>query len=181
LVVGMRKYFPIFDYDRGLTLSEENAKRLIDDAKILFEEKRYLSAVYLAVQGIEEIGKALLFLKYKREQKKITKSQWERVFMNHVKKLGEVQKAINEHCTKISFHEGVGKSKKYYSKEKSQKMIVGALKLDKEKFAYVDYDFLKQKWSTPMKLDMIDFEGVVKTIVYGYSQRAIYALEKEKT
>lgn len=175
----MSAYFPISDYDKGIMLSKENAERLIEDARMLFEAKKYSSAFYLAVQGIEEIGKALLFLRYEREQKKITKSQWERVFMNHVKKLEEVQKAINKHCTKIRFSEGVGKSKKYYSEEKVQKMIVGALKLDKEKFAYVEYDFHRQKWFTPLKPDVIDLEGVAKAIVYGYPQRAIYALEKE--
>lgn len=175
----MSAYFPISDYDKGVTLSKENAERLIEDAKMLFEAKKYSSAFYLAVQGIEEIGKALLFLRYKREQKKITKSQWEKVFMNHVTKLEEVQEAINKHATKTRFFEGFGKSKKYLPEEKVQKMIVGAIKLDKEKFAYVEYDFHRQKWLTPLKPEVIDLEDIVKAIVYGYPQRAFYALKKE--
>ena len=58
-------------------------------------------------------------------------------------------------------------------------MIVNALKRDKDKFAYVDYDFQKQKWSTPLRPDMIEFAKVVKGIVYTRSKMAFYALEKE--
>jgi AbiV family abortive infection protein len=176
----MGVYFPLIDYNKGIMLSKENAKRLIDDAKMLFEAKKYPSAFYLAIQGIEEIGKALLFLKYKREQKKITESQWEKVFMNHEKKLGEVYRAISKHCVKIRVFEGWGGNfKKYFPEDEVQKMLVGALKLDKEKFAYVEYDFRKQKWFTPLKPDLVDLEGVVKSIVYGYSRMGFYALEKE--
>jgi hypothetical protein len=48
-------------------------------------------------------------------------------------------------------------------------------------FAYVEYDFYRQKWLTPLKPYVIDLEGVVKAIVYGYPQRAVYALEREMT
>ena len=176
----MRFYFPILDYDKGLMLSEENARRLIEDAKILFEKKRYPSASYLAIQGIEEVGKALLFLRYKREQKKITKSQWEKVFGQHEPKLNEVQKAITKHVGKVRISEGFGTAKKYWSDDRVQKWTVGWLRRDKDDFAYVGYDFQNQKWLNPSKPDKIDYEGVVKAFVFGYTQRAIYALEKEK-
>ena len=175
----MSAYFPISNYDKGITLSKENAERLFENAKMLFEAKKYSSASYLALQGIEEIGKALLFLEYKREKKKITKSQWEKVFKDHTKKLEKVLEAITKHCTKIRVSEGFGKSKKYLPENKVLKMMRRGLMQDKDEFAYIDYDFHRQKWLTPLKPDFIDLEGVVKAIVYGYSQRAIYALEKQ--
>jgi len=176
----VRKYFPIFDYDKGLTLSEENARRLIDDAKILFEKKRYSSASYLAIQGMEEVGKALLLLRYKREKKEITKSQWKNVFCQHKLKLDEVQKAITKHVGKFRVFEGFGTAKKYWSDDRVQEWLVKALKREKDDFAYVDYDFQNQKWLIPFKPDKIDFEGVVKAFVFSYTNSAIYALEKEK-
>ena len=115
------KYFRLSDHDKGITFSIENARRIINDAKMLFEANRYSSALYLAIQGIEEIGKALLFLKYKRDQGSITKSQWDKIFCCHTEKLRAVQEAITKHCVKIRFYEGFGNSRKYYPDDEVQK------------------------------------------------------------
>jgi AbiV family abortive infection protein len=174
-------YFPLTEYDDGIELSEENAKRLIEDSKILLENKRHHSAVYLAIQGIEEIGKALLFLKYKREQKKITKTQWEKVFCKHERKISEVQEKISKHLTTVKVYEGFGKSRKYLSDKRVHEILVKGLKRNKEDFAYVNYDFTKQKMTAPTNLKIADFEAFTKSIVIGYTQKAIIVLEKEKT
>jgi AbiV family abortive infection protein len=174
-------YFPLTKYDKGLRLSEENARRLIEDSQILLKNRRHHSAVYLAIQGIEEVGKALLFLKYKKDQKKITKTQWEKVFCDHKRKISEVQEKISRHLTTVKVYEGFGKSRKYLSDKRVHEMLVNGLKRNKEDFAYVNYDFEKQKMTIPTKLEIAEFEAFTKSIIIGYTKKAIIALEKEKT
>jgi len=50
------------DNPKGDDLSRirRNAKRLLRDAKLLSDNKRYASAFALAVLGLEEIGKVIL-------------------------------------------------------------------------------------------------------------------------
>ena len=50
------------DNPKGDDLSRirRNAKRLLRDAKLLSDNKRYASAFALAVLGLEEIGKSIL-------------------------------------------------------------------------------------------------------------------------
>jgi AbiV family abortive infection protein len=47
-------------HEKQLTLILGNASRLLKDADLLFDHKRYASAFALAVLGLEEIGKALI-------------------------------------------------------------------------------------------------------------------------
>jgi len=177
----MHSFFPLTNYDEGVKLSEDNARRLIEDPKILLKNERHHSAVYLAIQGIEEIGKALLFLKYKKDQKEITKTQWEKVFCDHRRKIREVQEKITKHIGTVNVYEKFGDSKIYWSNERVHEMLVNGLKRNKEDFAYLNYDFSKQRMTIPAKLDIANFEALTKSIVIGYTQRAMYALEKEKT
>jgi AbiV family abortive infection protein len=53
---------PVERPDKGDDLSriKRNAKRLLRDAKLLSDNKRYASAFALAVLGLEEIGKSIL-------------------------------------------------------------------------------------------------------------------------
>lgn len=179
----MTIHLPLRDYEKGTTLSEENARRLIEDARRLFKEERYPSALYLAVQGIEEIGKALLFLQYKREKKDITKCEWDRVFCNHPRKLEEVEKAIARHVRKIKSWEGFGanlKEIREIPEDEFQKDFARWLKRDKDRLAYVNYDFTRIKWSTPCDPDVIGgSRDFLESVVYGYFEYAILALEKE--
>jgi AbiV family abortive infection protein len=46
--------------DKQLHLILGNAKRLLDDSRLLVDHRRYASAFALAVLGVEEIGKILL-------------------------------------------------------------------------------------------------------------------------
>ena len=181
----MTAHLPLRDYEKGMTLSEENAKRLIDDAKILFREKRYPSALYLAVQGIEEIGKALLFLRSRRQKKGITKCQWKKEFCDHPRKLEEVEKAIARHVRKIESWEGFGpdlEAMRKIPEDEFQKDFVKWLKQDKDRLAYVDYDFTRIEFSSPCDPDVIGgSRDFVESVVYRYSEDAMLALEKEKS
>lgn len=44
----------------GMTCAKQNAKRLADDAQLLFTSERYPSALSLAVLSLEESGKAMI-------------------------------------------------------------------------------------------------------------------------
>ena len=46
--------------DKQLSLILGNATRLLDDARLLADNRRYASAFALALLGVEEIGKVLL-------------------------------------------------------------------------------------------------------------------------
>lgn len=181
----MTDYPLLRDYDKGIRLSKENAERLIEDAKMLFESKKYPSAFYLAVIGIEEIGKALLLLKYKKEQKEITKTQWKNVFCFHQEKLRIVEKAITQHIRKTKAQYGFGEnamrgiSEGEVSNIDVSNMIVEGLKQDKDAFLYVGYDFSRSVWSTPLKPDLFNLKDVVESLVHNYYEMAIFALEKE--
>jgi len=70
----------------GINSAFRNAKRLYDDANLLFEAERYPSAVTLAVLAIEEIGKDLILrdLLFVSGQKELS-AGW-KAFVSHRKK-----------------------------------------------------------------------------------------------
>jgi AbiV family abortive infection protein len=70
----------------GINLARENARRLIDDARLLFAAKRYPSAAQLAILAIEESGKeAILRSLAAAEADDEAKARWEE-YRQHSKK-----------------------------------------------------------------------------------------------
>ncbi len=70
----------------GMNTARQNARRLYEDARLLFEHRRYASAAALAVLAIEESGKLPILreLALARDEKAV-RSAW-RSFRSHTKK-----------------------------------------------------------------------------------------------
>lgn len=64
----------------------KNAKRLSEDAKLLFESKRYSSCVSLAVLALEELGKSFMLLNACEKKQEVGSRDWPK-FRSHRKKL----------------------------------------------------------------------------------------------
>jgi AbiV family abortive infection protein len=70
----------------GCRLSIENAKRLAEDAEFLKQNNRPASAFSLSINAWEELGKAVLLLRYHKQKQDISDRDWFRVLCNHRKK-----------------------------------------------------------------------------------------------
>jgi AbiV family abortive infection protein len=70
----------------GMNAAAQNAKRLAEDARLLFDNQRYASALALAVLSIEESGKSRIFreLALARDEKELREC-W-REYRSHTKK-----------------------------------------------------------------------------------------------
>jgi len=77
---------PKKSYLEGLRLSQKNAERLFSKANELFNKKQILAAFLIGLAAYEEVGKALLILKY-WDDESISKNQWDKWFKDHKKKL----------------------------------------------------------------------------------------------
>ena len=64
----------------------KNAKRLSEDAKLLFESKRYSSCVSLAVLALEELGKLFMLLDACEKKQEVGSRNWLK-FKSHPKKI----------------------------------------------------------------------------------------------
>ena len=94
----------------------------------------------------------------------------------------ELARALTTHCRRITVRNGNTldiKSLKKWGDDKILGFLVENFKQDKDAFVYVNYDFIKQEWSSPMKLHEMNLENFTRDFVYDYAQMAIYALEKE--
>ena len=70
---------------------------MIDVATSLFGYGRYTFSIFLAYNGVEEYGKALLLMDEIRAGKNsISKSRWKNIYENHKRKIKRVQKALHE-------------------------------------------------------------------------------------
>jgi AbiV family abortive infection protein len=70
----------------GMNAACENARRLVEDAEILFDSQRYSSAVSLAILAIEESGKTAILREMATAQDgKALKAAW-KSYRSHTKK-----------------------------------------------------------------------------------------------
>ncbi len=65
----------------------KNAKRLSEDAKSLFESKRYSSCLSLAVLALEELGKSFMLLDAYVKKQEVESRDWFKKFSSHREKL----------------------------------------------------------------------------------------------
>jgi AbiV family abortive infection protein len=70
----------------GCKLSIENAKRLAEDARLLKQNIRPQSALWVALAAWEELGKAVLLLRYYKQKENISKKDWFGVLRDHKSK-----------------------------------------------------------------------------------------------
>jgi AbiV family abortive infection protein len=67
----------------GCRLAVENANRLAEDARLLRQNDRLQSAYSVSLDAWEELGKAVLLLRYWKQKQNISKADWSKVLRNH--------------------------------------------------------------------------------------------------
>lgn len=88
----------------GTLLALKNADRLSKDAKILFENKKYSSAIALSTLALEEFGKHCLLLReeFTNHQRQIDTKIWHNEFENHKAKLNSIIEHIRKFLTRAN-------------------------------------------------------------------------------
>ena len=111
-----------------------NAHRMSQDAKLLFEAKRYSSCVSLAVLALEEFGKSYMLQHAHTTRRAITLDVWNKEFKSHNKKLQFIRE-----CYQMIFPQ---------NKEAYEKLDAVLDKLQNEKMRafYIDWDTKHDEW-----------------------------------
>lgn len=91
-----RKEIPYKMLPRGILISFRNSLRLLDDAILLAEFKRYKNAIIQVLLAREEFSKTLIFLEHFNNQKDITKKQVNTYFKSHWYRLAELARFEDE-------------------------------------------------------------------------------------
>ena len=125
---------PPEEQPEGIRLSIENCKRLVTDAKILFDNKRYSSAIMLLILAKEEFAKALLLLNHEKDGLELSVNKVKEYFSDHEIRLEEFGKY---------FHRSLGSE----MPEDGFAFIWRSDKDTREKYTYVDWTQLG--WSYP--------------------------------
>lgn len=178
--MGEKKDGILFYYfSEGLKRTIINGDALIDASKILQEAEQFPYSIYLAYQGIEEYGKALLLLKdISRDVKEISPKRWRRVYWSHEKKMREVRRAINEKLfdiREISMPDpdtGV-----LVSSEETLEYLIDIAIKEKAKNIYVDWDFDAHRWSSPLKIYSAQYAKMSSASVLVTARNARMALD----
>lgn len=142
---------PNSELKEGIRLSIENAERLVEDAEILYDNNRHMSASYLSITALEEEGKANILLKRLLDGKDVTKEDWEENMKDHQRKIIAVQETIS------NFRE-VSRIVKHGQKRRVDPANFAKFLLkSKDGYIYVDWDFetrrtqVNDKWESPSK------------------------------
>ncbi len=64
-----------------------NSIRLLEDAKLLYKNRKYLSAIILALYSLEECGKGVILLDRLKKDVDVGKRSWGILFKDHETKL----------------------------------------------------------------------------------------------
>jgi len=91
-----RRKIPYKMLPRGILISFWNSLRLLDDAVLLAEFKRYRNAIIQVLLAREEFSKTLIFLEHFYNQKDITKQQVNTYFKSHWYRLAELARLEDE-------------------------------------------------------------------------------------
>ena len=173
---------PKSKFREGYELSKANAIRIIDEAKYNFEKGFFATACYLGFLGIEEIGKAMLFLKY-WDMDGISRDLWENEFKDHITKLHFVIRIIVRYIKDI--WKRMPRIKPDKTSDVSENMFdrgIGKMhQLAKMWSVFVDFNFYSGKYIYP-KDDYISYRiesyaNMLFDTGAGYTEMALNALE----
>mgnify|MGYP001037012731 CR=1 FL=1 len=165
----------IEDLNKGIELCIQNAKRLLEDARVLFNNKRYEGSAFLGLTSMEEASKGLMLREYKRNGRELTKSQWKRKgFLSHSIKLAESMKRRGEYHDKE--HPII---KGTYSKSSFVEWFAKEHTKLREYSLYVCRDFSSSRWKSPLTNTWLD-KGWTEHILDG-AKLTIKLAEEEST
>ncbi|MCG8430279.1 MAG: AbiV family abortive infection protein [Candidatus Omnitrophica bacterium] len=113
---------------KGILDCYENARKLIDDAKLLYKHRRYARSVALAIIALEEFGKAesLYSLINTAMTAKEIKAYVRKIFINHrEKQLAACEREfLRTMKGKTNFYYHIQVSKNFIEKEKESSLYV---------------------------------------------------------
>ena len=163
---------PQANFLEGIARSIINGDELINAAKLLYDDESYPSSVFIAYQGIEEYGKAILLIDdMEKEIIEISKNRWDNLYCSHKKKLARIRKAIEEHLYE----------KMERSEERARIPLREVIKVstefafsDKIRNMYVNWDFEKGSWVSPQ--DVIDSRIDAMSLIF-FARNTKMALE----
>ena len=135
--------------DKQLSLILGNATRLLDDARLLVDHRRYASAFALALLGVEEIGKVLL-KSWEAERPLARPKKWQ---SPHIQKQAAVATLLNGALLARMFPNGVNwrtidfdaVTKAFNDSEEGQLLVLireGHLDRKKQSALYHDDDLI---------------------------------------
>jgi AbiV family abortive infection protein len=136
----------------GCRLSVENAKRLAKDAQLLKENGKLASAFAISLNAWEELGKAVLLLRYWKQKQDISENDWFGVLCNHRKKRMAYVESMD-----ILYGPAPSKEFPQLKDEltKKSKEWGNWFDLEREVGVYVDW---VGKWRSPSRIEKAAFE-----------------------
>lgn len=148
---------PNQDIPEGVRLAIKNAKSLLEEAQLLYNNKRFARSTALAILAYEEIAKAAILRDKWHKGEGISKHQWEKRIKEHVQK------------AKIAYQQFVEGIDDLTKKTLDRKIIDSLLssmtgtaqnmKTLRESCIYVDWDSKNRKWLIPISKEQAN-EGV---------------------
>ena len=129
---------PDDDVVDGFMVCLKNARRLSQDAKLMFNNNRYSTCIHLAVLALEELGKTYMLLLAASKNQVITERTWNKEFRVHQQKLATVVE-----CLETFSENDSAKAKQMREKLKIFLNEISRLKMEA---MYVDWDSTKKQW-----------------------------------
>lgn len=144
---------PLNKLREGYESAIENAERLLNDSKILYQHKCLASSIQLSLLSSEEAGKAFGIIAYMSQGKSITKKEWEdfRKFRGHWKKLFWASEAAHMSFDKMLREAVVNNSslERFLGIKPHEPTVKWKAEKLKQLMIYLDYDFKNNKWLRP--------------------------------
>jgi|GEM_PF-5546263 len=130
----------------GAKQSIINAIRLLEDAKLLHEKKRYPTSIYACIIALEELGKGKILTQFWQAKKDIDKGIYSTLIKDHVEKSKVAVRMVQEY---IEGPVELWKNKDYMKLKEDMIKSMAAItsKEDKESYLYVDWQ--KNRWTVP--------------------------------
>lgn len=151
----------------GASACLNNANRLLEDSKLLFDKKSYQSCFLLSQLALEELAKGFKLIEKHQKSKQFSREEWNKLtrkgskaHKNKLKYLKEVEDKWTAEITRE-----LGKDLNYFQVlKKTVAKIPWAKNVDKYrdeiikvafhwrlKGVYVDYDWKRKRWFDPSK------------------------------
>ncbi len=125
---------------KGSILALKNTDRLIHDASVSFDGRRYSITLTLAVLALEEFGKHLMLFEAIKKKRMINEKIWKNEFSHHETKLKAIPRILGDFSSHKNDEEVLRTNEKL-------KALLVSLKNEKLDAIYLDWDNEKHVWN----------------------------------
>ncbi|AFU59694.1 hypothetical protein Ngar_c27730 [Candidatus Nitrososphaera gargensis Ga9.2] len=172
------KEIPYDRLPRGIKLCIHNANRLLQDAKLLRDNKKFSSALVCAIFAYEELGKAISLRDKWIKKENLTLKDWKQM-LDHVKKSYHTNKFMQKKSGR-QFDSDDNDFRRQLQKIEDDMLTFDATErsiFEKESNLYVNWT--KAGWISPNDLDKID--GIANRRILEVSSAIEHFLDEEQT